>query len=223
VKILIAEDDAASRAILSQILKQLGHDVIVAADGEQAWGIFLAEDVPLLISDWMMPGLDGLELCRRIREDGRMAYTYIILLTVLGGKANYLEAMRAGADDFINKPFDVDQLQARLRVAERILGLQRDLTRLELTQEQLVRQERLRALGEMASGVVHDLNNALVPIVGYTSLLLARAEALDDRIKVREHLEMIATALARTPRSSCARYASSTVTATIPRSSSPSS
>jgi signal transduction histidine kinase len=142
----------------------------------------------------MMPGLDGLELCRRIRADGRAAYTYIILLTVLGGKANYLEAMRAGADDFINKPFDVDQLQARLRVAERILGLQRDLTRLELTQEQLVRQERLRALGEMASGVVHDLNNALVPIVGYTSLLLAKADGLDNRTKVREHLEMIATA-----------------------------
>ena len=194
MKILIAEDDAASRAILSQILKQLGHDVIVTVDGEQAWGIFLAEDVPLLISDWMMPGLDGLELCRRIREDNRAAYTYIILLTVLGGKANYLEAMKAGADDFITKPFDVDQLQARLRVAERILGLQRDLTRLELTQEQLVRQERLRALGEMASGVVHDLNNALVPIVGYTSLLLVEADGLDDRSRVREHLEMIATA-----------------------------
>jgi signal transduction histidine kinase len=194
MKILIAEDDAASRAILSQILKQLGHQVIVTTDGEQAWGVFLAEDIPLLISDWMMPGLDGLELCRRIREDNRAAYTYIILLTVLGGKANYLEAMKAGADDFINKPFDVDQLQARLRVAERILGLQRDLTRLELTQEQLVRQERLRALGEMASGVVHDLNNALVPIVGYTSLLLVKADSLDDRAKVREHLQMIATA-----------------------------
>ena len=194
MKILIAEDDAASRTILSQILKQLGHEVIVTVDGEQAWGIFLAQDVPLLISDWMMPGLDGLELCRRIRADGRAAYTYIILLTVLGGKANYLEAMKAGADDFINKPFDADQLQARLRVAERILGLQRDLTRLELTQERLVRQERLRALGEMASGVVHDLNNALVPIVGYTSMLLVRTEALDDRARVREHLQMIATA-----------------------------
>jgi len=192
MKILIAEDDAASRAILSQILRQLGHDVVVTVDGEQAWGVFMAEDVPLLVSDWMMPGLDGLELCRRVRADGRAAYTYIILLTVLGGKDNYLEAMRAGADDFITKPFDVDQLQSRLRVAERILGLQRDLTRLELTQEQVVRQERLRALGEMASGVVHDLNNALVPIVGYTSLLLLKS--LDDKAKVREHLEMIATA-----------------------------
>ena len=194
MKILVAEDDAASRAILTQILKQLGHDVVVTVDGEQAWGIFLAEDVPLLVSDWMMPSLDGLELCRRIRAENRPAYTYIILLTVLGGKANYLEAMKAGADDFINKPFDVDQLQARLRVAERILGLQRDLTRLELTQEQLVRQERLRALGEMASGVVHDLNNALVPIVGYTSLLMVKTGALDDRAKVGEYLQMIATA-----------------------------
>jgi signal transduction histidine kinase len=194
MKILIAEDDATSRTILTQILKQLGHEVVVAVDGEQAWGVFLAEDVPLLISDWMMPGLDGLELCRRIRADGRAAYTYIILLTVLGGKVNYLEAMKAGADDFISKPFDREQLTARLRVAERILGLQRDLTRLELTQEQLVRQERLRALGEMASGVVHDLNNALVPIVGYTSMLLLKAEALDDRVKIREHLQMIATA-----------------------------
>ena len=84
MKILIAEDDATSREILAHVLRQLGHEVVEAANGEQAWAVFQQEHVPLLISDWMMPGLDGLQLCRRIRAERRPRYTYIILLTVLG-------------------------------------------------------------------------------------------------------------------------------------------
>jgi signal transduction histidine kinase len=194
MKILIAEDDATSRDILAHVLRQLGHEVVEAADGEEAWAVFQREHVPLLISDWMMPGLDGLQLCRRIRAEQRPKYTYIILLTVLGGKQNYLDAMEAGTDDFISKPFDVDQLHTRLRVAERILGLQRELQEIELTREQEVRRERMRALGEMASGIVHDFTNALSAVVGFTSSLLLRPDDLDDKAKVRHYLEMIYTA-----------------------------
>ena|SRR5207249_10496475 len=110
MRILIAEDDTASRLILAQILKQLGHDVTATANGAEAWRVFEREHVPLLISDWMMPDPDGLELCRRVRAADRGKYTYIILLTALGGKENYLEAMSAGVDDFVTKPFDADQL-----------------------------------------------------------------------------------------------------------------
>jgi signal transduction histidine kinase len=194
MKILVAEDDATSRIILTHVLAQLGHEVVATADGEEAWAVFRQAHVPLLISDWMMPGMDGLELCRRIRAESRSRYTYIILLTVLGGKQNYLEAMEAGTDDFISKPFDVDQLHARLRVAERILGLQTELRELELTQQQVVRRERLRALGEMASGIVHDFTNAMSAVVGFSSMLLLRPAYLEDRSKLRHYLEMIYTA-----------------------------
>ena len=172
MRILIAEDDMASRLILSEITTQLGHDVVTAENGQDAWTIFKHGHVPLVITDWMMPDVDGIELTRRIRAERRERYTYVIFLTALGGKDDYLEAMTAGADDFASKPLDAEQIRARLRVAERVLGLQRELVRLELSQQQLVQQERLRALGEMATGIAHDhmarmKNNAIVCNIGH--------------------------------------------------------
>ncbi len=123
MKILIAEDDLTSRLVLGATLKKLGHEVTAAGDGQQAWDALAGEHFPVLISDWMMPGMDGLELCRRIRGGSDPQYTYIILLTAMGGKASFLDGMDAGADDFVTKPFDEEQLVARLRVAERILAL----------------------------------------------------------------------------------------------------
>ncbi len=127
MKILIAEDDMTSRLVLGATLKKMGHEVTATSDGQQAWDALDREHFPLLISDWMMPDMDGLELCRRIRAAEQPQYTYIILLTALGGKTSYLDGMDAGADDFITKPFDAQQLAARLRVAERILDLHEKL------------------------------------------------------------------------------------------------
>lgn len=127
MKILIAEDDLTTRLVLGATLKKLGHEVTATPDGQQAWDALKNEHFPLLISDWMMPDMDGLELCRLIRARDQSQYTYIILLTALGGKASYLDGMDAGADDFITKPFDEDQLVARLRVADRILALHETL------------------------------------------------------------------------------------------------
>src|SRR5690242_18446238 len=131
MKILIAEDDEASRSILAATLKKLGHEVIAATNGREAWTRFQTDPVHLVISDWMMPDMDGLALCRRIRNEHQLKYTYVILLTALGGKSAYMEGMEAGADDFITKPFDRDELAARLRVAERILNLQAEVKQLE--------------------------------------------------------------------------------------------
>jgi phosphoserine phosphatase RsbU/P len=131
MKILIAEDDTVSRVGLAATLKKLGHDVVATEHGRQTWDTFRRENFPILISDWMMPGVDGLELCRMIRAENRARYTYVILLTVLGGKGSFLEGMRAGADDFITKPFDEDELAARLHVAERIVNLQREFKQLQ--------------------------------------------------------------------------------------------
>ena len=130
MNILIADDDSTSRIVLTATLKKLGHQVTVVKDGAEAWATFGTTEVPLLISDMVMPHMNGLELCQRIRAAKRPKYTYIILLTSVGGKSGYLVGMRAGADDFINKPFDEEQLAARLVVAERILNLQSQVNQL---------------------------------------------------------------------------------------------
>jgi sigma-B regulation protein RsbU (phosphoserine phosphatase) len=131
VHLLIAEDDAVTRMTLSAKLKGLGYEVTVAADGKEAWADLQVAHFPVVISDWQMPGLEGVDLCRRIRArtDGR--YTYFILVTSAGGKERYLSGMEAGADDFIAKPVDIEELHARLKVAERILGLRQHVQQLE--------------------------------------------------------------------------------------------
>lgn len=131
MKILIAEDDATSRLVLQATLQKAGHQVVAADNGMRAFAAWREAYCPVLISDWQMPDLDGLELCGAIRRMGNAHYTYIILLTAHGGKTNYLEAMTAGADDFLTKPLDVEQLLAKLHVAERILGLRQHVKRLE--------------------------------------------------------------------------------------------
>jgi DNA-binding response OmpR family regulator len=122
MKILIAEDDIISCKVLRLTLQQLGHEVLVAADGLEAWNLFDAEPVRVIISDWMMPGLDGLELCRRVRDRPRTPYTYIIILTAAYTTSkDYSSAMASGIDDFLTKPLDCELLGTRLHVAERIL------------------------------------------------------------------------------------------------------
>ena len=130
MNILIADDDSTSRIVLSATLKKLGHQVTVTSNGAEAWTVFENGNVPLLISDMVMPDVHGLELCRRIRAANRPKYTYIILLTSVGGQSGYLVGMRAEADDFINKPFDEEQLAVRLVFAERILNLQSQVKQL---------------------------------------------------------------------------------------------
>lgn len=136
MKILIAEDDTTTRLIFGATLRKMGHTVTAVEDGQKAWNAWQQEEYSLLISDWIMPDIDGLELCKRIRAQPGLQYTYIILLTSMDGKGSYLEGMDAGADDFITKPFDEEQLAARLRVAERIIALHQKL-RIQATHDGL--------------------------------------------------------------------------------------
>ena len=122
MKILIAEDDPVSVKILQFTLEQYGHEVVVATSGSEAWEKFDADPVRVIVSDWMMPGLDGLQLCQQIRERPQTDYTYFILLTAINtGRDNLRQAMDAGIDDFLTKPLDREAILMRLRVAERIL------------------------------------------------------------------------------------------------------
>lgn len=128
MKILIAEDDAVSRMILRRAVEKIGHECLAAAEGEEAWGLYKkTPDIDVIISDWMMPGLDGLELCRRVRDDEREGYTYFILLTALGDREHLLRGLEAGADDYLSKPLDRDELGMRLTSALRVTELHRRL------------------------------------------------------------------------------------------------
>jgi sigma-B regulation protein RsbU (phosphoserine phosphatase) len=131
MKILIAEDDLDARELLALTLEHEGHQVVRASNGLEALRFFQDESFPLIISDWLMPEMDGIQLCQEVRALNRTPYAYILLLTALHGKANYLEGIRAGADDFMSKPYDPDELKARLTVAARIMHLQEHIKKLE--------------------------------------------------------------------------------------------
>jgi DNA-binding response OmpR family regulator len=132
MKILVAEDDQISRKLLSTTLKQFGHEVKAFDNGADAWAYFDESPVRVIVSDWLMPDLDGLDFCRKVRKRAQTQYTYFILLTAnVQGKDTYLEAMNAGIDDFLAKPLDRDQIWMRLKVAERILKYTTTINKLE--------------------------------------------------------------------------------------------
>jgi two-component system, NtrC family, sensor kinase len=131
LNLLVAEDDATTRLLLESTLKRRDYEVVAVENGREAWRILEHRHFPVVISDYLMPEMDGFELTRRIRAARPDNYTYVILLTSVRGKVNHLEAIDAGVDDFVPKPFDPDLLNARLRVAQRILGLQQHAAQLE--------------------------------------------------------------------------------------------
>jgi DNA-binding response OmpR family regulator len=130
MNILLAEDDPGSQMILRSQLTKLGHTVTVTSNGKEAWERFQESRPSVVVTDWVMPVMNGLELCRRIREAGEKEYTYLVVLTATEKTSGFTPAMEAGADDFITKPCDIVELNVRLRVAERILGLQAHVDRL---------------------------------------------------------------------------------------------
>ena len=129
MRVLIAEDEAISRRLLQRHLENLGLEVIPAGDGKEAWEIFQEqkEGIQMVIIDWMMPGMDGIELCRRIRETENPHYVYLIFLSAKGQKEDIIAGLEAGADDYITKPFDPAELQVRVAGGRRIIELEKRL------------------------------------------------------------------------------------------------
>jgi diguanylate cyclase (GGDEF)-like protein len=122
-KVLVADDDPVTRSVLEGLLSKRGYGVISATNGVEAYEILQQPDAPTLaIIDWMMPGLDGIELCRKLRQEPRYAYTYIVMLSGRRDKEDFLAGLEAGADDYIGKPFDIEDLHARIRAGQRVLA-----------------------------------------------------------------------------------------------------
>jgi phosphoserine phosphatase RsbU/P len=183
MKILVAEDDPVARKILVITLERLGWDVVTAKDGNGAWEVFESlkgKDAPeLAVLDWMMPGLEGIEICRRLRAIPGLEFVYVILLTSRGDKEDLADGLAAGANDYIAKPFDPVELEARVRVGERMVNLQRSLA------------ARVTEL-EAALGEVRALQG-LLPICSYCKKVRNEAnywEQVDSYLTSHSSLEL---------------------------------
>jgi len=148
MKILIAEDDPVSRYVLEAMLKNWGYDLVVTANGLEAWNALQSEEAPqLAVLDWMMPGMDGVDVCRRLRQLAPARPTYIILLTAKGEKNNIVEGLEAGANDYVIKPFAREELRARVGVGARVIDLQNDLAdRVAQLEEALSQVKQLQGI-----------------------------------------------------------------------------
>jgi len=148
MKILIAEDDPVSRRLLQAALIKWGYEVIVTANGKEAWQALQEADAPsLLILDWLMPEMDGVEICREARRIAAFKSAYILLLTSRGSKEDIVEGLEAGADDYVTKPFDHGELRARVQVGARVVQLQSALAdRVKELEEAIANVKQLQGL-----------------------------------------------------------------------------
>lgn len=155
MRVLVADDDTSCRLVVQAVVERLGHESVAVDDGERAWEALQAQEIDVLITDWMMPGLDGPELCRRVRGFDTHDYTYIILVTSLSGSDEVMEGMQAGADDYLTKPLNPFDVQTRLIAAARVTSLHQQIIEFRIELERLnvefARQARTDPLTQLAN------------------------------------------------------------------------
>ncbi len=187
MKILIAEDDMTSRTILEGTLPKWGYEVVSTPDGVRAWEVLQKPEAPqLALLDWMMPGMNGLTLCRKLREQEREAPLYVIMLTAKSDPGDIALGLEAGADDYVAKPYHMTELRARVDVGRRTIELQHQVQHYALEMEHLARQravqlahsDRMATLGILSAGVAHEINNPMSFIAINTQTLESNWEAI---------------------------------------------
>ncbi|HEX5724005.1 MAG TPA: response regulator, partial [Longimicrobiaceae bacterium] len=188
-RVLIAEDDPVSARVLRSLLQQVGYQVRVAADGEEALRMLEEEGPPdILLLDWMLPGVTGLEVCHRARERWNALELPILMVTARTDPESVYAAFDAGASDYVAKPFRGAELRARIEAQLRVKRLVEERRRME---EHLRERDKLSTLGLVAGGVAHDLNNPLAVIAGHARILLGRAGDEQTAAQLREVLEAV--------------------------------
>ena len=191
MRVLFADDDVIARTLLAAVLADLDHEVTVAEDGAEAWAEFQRAPTPLVLLDINMPGIDGLEVCRRIRghEAGREAF--VLIITARDGRADLDSVLEAGADDYVTKPTSPENLRARLEIAKRRIA-QDDARR--TAEAELARSRWLAGIGETTIALEHEINNPLSALLGHAELLMMDKSLPED---VHEQLRIIQEQAAR--------------------------
>ena len=194
MKILIVEDEPVSQKLLEKIVQSEGYDAIPANDGKGAWEIVKKEKIEMVITDWMMPEMDGLKLCRKIRQADLPRYVYIILLTAKDQAEDAVAALDAGSDDYIRKPFNHEELMSRVRAGRRILDLEDNQKK---ANAQLLQSEKMVSIGQLAAGVAHEINN---PTGFVSSNLKTLTDYQNDINNLIKHYRKLVTNLKKTNR-----------------------
>jgi DNA-binding response OmpR family regulator len=169
MRVLLADDDAIARTLLAAVVTDLGHEPVVAEDGERAWALFQGEPVPLAVLDVNMPGLDGLTLTRRIREHEVGRDCFVIVVTARDAREDLAAVLAAGADDYVTKPSSPENLRARLEIAQQRI-IQNAARR--TAEAELARARWLAGIGETTIALEHEINNPLSALLGNAELLL---------------------------------------------------
>jgi diguanylate cyclase (GGDEF)-like protein len=205
VKILVVDDDEMARQLLTIYLSRAGHTIVEAAEGRSAWEVFQRENTRLIITDLMMLEVSGIELIRRIRADSRTGYTYLMILTALGDKAQVVTGLESGADDYLTKPFNPEELLARVSIGERILKLEDSLNESRRQMEYLAMHDTLtgmlnrRALQDHAEAELSRARRSSTP-VSLAVLDLDHFKSINDRyghLVGDQALQHVATILIR--------------------------
>ena len=173
MEVIIADDDSVSRQLLSGILNKAGHDVLEASDGSEAWELLQKNNVNMLIIDWMMPGMNGLELCKKVRRNGSDSYTYIILAAAKNKKEDAVKGLEAGADDYIIKPLEPEAVRASIRAGQRILCLEEKRKDAEMFRQAGIKAEASNmAKSLFLANMSHEIRTPLNGIIGMVELAL---------------------------------------------------
>jgi DNA-binding response OmpR family regulator len=198
---LIADDDAMARALMSAVLANLDHECVATDNGQRAWELFQESPVPLVILDLDMPGLDGLEVCRRIRQHESGAAVFIVISTERDAPEDLASVLEAGADDYVTKPSSPENLRARLEIAKQRIA--HDRARRDAEAE-LARSRWLAGIGETTSALEHEINNPLSALIGHAELLLmdsSLSKEQEDQVRVvHEEASRIAQVVRRLAR-----------------------
>jgi DNA-binding response OmpR family regulator len=170
MKVLVADDDEDMRLLLEDVVASCGHDVVSAVDGGDAWAVFEREQPALAILDWDMPGLSGLDVCRRVRESAEGSEAFVVVVTARDGARDLRGVLDAGADDYFSKPISPEHLRARITIAERRIAQDDARRRAEAA---LARAQWLAGIGETSMALQHEINNPLAALLGHASLIEA--------------------------------------------------